>query len=923
MPRAVVRQIVVAAASSLVLGCAAHRAALPASQPTTSASTASTAPSTTVATGPVVIIPTPLNRQSNVRAEMPLEQVPPRPKLPTPSTQAGTTTPPVEAVQDFAQARVAMLDNERYTAINLLEKAVTLDPGSFELNNTLGKLYQGNMTSDDRSIDAFERAATIDPDHLDLQINLGRQYLASGKTSLGIRHLLLGLQTTDYSHDGAAAAELELFLSNALAQQGYDRAAITLLERLSIRLRNAGMGMRSRPTMLLLLEHPEGITLQIGTLEQARGRYDEAMAAYDSVARQDPDNVEVQGRIIQTLAAMGRHRQAVDHAGALVVKLGAREPSISLLKDAFRGDGGDEAAGEKLGELYSQHPKVRQLLFARLDLLHSMGRGAEAEKALADAAALHPDDPELWSRQFQSLYARGDRPGAAELLIRGTAQHPEWTAEAGSLFAELVRPTTHGRLQLADLRNLKLQSSEEPARLYWIARWAMTWHRDGIARHALDQAVATEPVFAPAYRDQIELILTDPAIGATTRPSADALAAGVAKTNPTLGAELRGLVLLRLNQPKEAVQELAQALKGSNDAEVAIEFADANSANGDDAAFESAMWKLLSDHPNFDQGYQSLHDYYMARSSEAMQDRVLATWLAARPDSPGALRLQAAEYYRANRTDAAESILLRLLNGGADNPEVLGALTWLYQNAGKPEGFPQKMEEELAHDPGNFAAVSALTQLYIEAHRPAEAARVLNASRKFEANDPDLLYTLSSIYMENDDKPTAEDVLRDALKADPTHAGAANDLGYFLAESGQNLTEAEALTRRAVNAEPFNASFLDSLGWVLYKQSRFSEAQKLLEQATSGEGDPLVLNHLGDTLYRLGSSGDAAKTWKRAADRLLVSDQSRQDLRGLQQQLQQKQIELNAGQPVEVAPVVPPATTQPDAIKGATPPAKG
>jgi predicted Zn-dependent protease len=842
---------------------------------------------------------------------MPLEQVPPRPMLAPPPAAAGPASPPIEAVREFAQARVAMLDNERYTAINLLEKAVALDPGSFELNQTLGRLYQGNATSDERSIDAFEHAAAIDADHLDLQINLGRQYLASGKTTLGIRHLLLGLQTIDYSHDASAAAELELFLSNALAQQGYARAAITLLERLSVRLRNAGMGMRTRPAMLLLLEHPEGVTLQIGTLEQTRGRYEQAMAAFEEVARRDPGNVEVQGRIIETLAAMGRHGQAVEHATDMVVRSNAREPSISLLRDAFRGYGGDIAASDMLGRLYADHPKVRQILFARLDLLHSLGRGAEGEKALADAAALHPDDLELASRQFHALLSRGDRANAAQLLIAGTAQHPEWTAEAVSLFDELVRPTTSGRLQLADLQGLKLNPSQEPARQYWIARWALSWHRDGIARHALEQAVAMNPVFAPAYREQLGMILTDTVAGPATKPSADALAQRAAKSNPSLGAELRGMVLIRLDQSAAAVAELAQAMKnGPNDAQLELEFAEVNRAHGDETAFESGMWKLLSDHPDFERGYQTLYGYYVARGSEAMEDRVLATWLANKPQSPAGLSLQALEYYRANRADAAESLMLHLWSTGPDDPEVLGALVEFFLKTGKPDGLPQKLEEQLAHDPGNFAAVSALAQLYVNAHRPADVTRVLNASRNFESHDPDVLYTLSTLYMQNDDKPAAEDVLRQVLKVEPTHAGAANDLGYFLAEAGQSLPEAETLIRRAVGAEPFNASFLDSLGWVLYKLGRFAEAQKYLEKAAGADADPLVLNHLGDDQYRLGDSITAAKTWKLAADRLLLTDQPRDDLRGLQQQLQQKQIELNAGQPVEVSPAAP-ATTQP------------
>ena len=68
---------------------------------------------------------------------------------------------------------------------------------------------------------------------------------------------------------------------------------------------------------------------------------------------------------------------------------------------------------------------------------------------------------------------------------------------------------------------------------------------------------------------------------------------------------------------------------------------------------------------------------------------------------------------------------------------------------------------------------------------------------------------------------------------DPRHAAASNDLGYTWADEGKNLDGAERLVRVAVDAEPDNQSFLDSLGWVLYKRSKFSEAQTYFEAGSA------------------------------------------------------------------------------------------
>ncbi|HEY2588398.1 MAG TPA: hypothetical protein VGI81_21840, partial [Tepidisphaeraceae bacterium] len=142
------------------------------------------------------------------------------------------------------------------------------------------------------------------------------------------------------------------------------------------------------------------------------------------------------------------------------------------------------------------------------------------------------------------------------------------------------------------------------------------------------------------------------------------------------------------------------------------------------------------------------------------------------------------------------------------------------------------------------------------------------------------------------------------LRLDPAFAGANNDLAYTWAEQGKNLSEAEQMVRKALTAEPDNPSFLDSMGWVLYKRGRFGEALGELQRAAL-LADPVVLDHLGDTLYRLGEQAKASAQWQQAAQKLgQPHDDDRDDLKKLREQLTRKQQQLATGRPVEVAPVV-------------------
>jgi len=139
-------------------------------------------------------------------------------------------------------------------------------------------------------------------------------------------------------------------------------------------------------------------------------------------------------------------------------------------------------------------------------------------------------------------------------------------------------------------------------------------------------------------------------------------------------------------------------------------------------------------------------------------------------------------------------------------------------------------------------------------------------------------YALASAFWAAKKRAEAEAELRAILDRDPDHAAAANDLGFHLANEGRDLGEAERLVRRAIandrldrrkagNAEPEKAAYIDSLGWVLFRQGKLTEARAELERAAAlhaGAADPVVWDHLGDVLFRSGEKVKARAAWEKA-----------------------------------------------------------
>lgn len=126
------------------------------------------------------------------------------------------------------------------------------------------------------------------------------------------------------------------------------------------------------------------------------------------------------------------------------------------------------------------------------------------------------------------------------------------------------------------------------------------------------------------------------------------------------------------------------------------------------------------------------------------------------------------------------------------------------------------------------------------------------------------------------------DVYRLALRYNPSHAMAANNLGYTLLEHGAHLDEAAALLELAYRLEPDDANVVDSLGWLRYQQGRIEDvtepdgsitegAISLLQKALiidADGGSPVSLDHYADALWAGGQREDAIEQWQNALSAL-------------------------------------------------------
>jgi tetratricopeptide (TPR) repeat protein len=839
-----------------------------------------------------------------------LEQIQPEPRFDLPSTSPSTADAPLDALDLYARARDARARNQPFTAINLLEQAIKLDPASHELYFALGSAYQ-RVNNADKAIQSYERAAAIKPDDLILQAELGRAYMQKGDAERGIQHLRLARMTDDYRNDAAFAAAVDYRLGLALQQAGYDRAALDVYDSLLRRLRNATDDMRRNPEIALLMNRPEFLLEQVGALYEKHGQYDDALSAWQLVAQRAPEDFAARARVVNTLLAMGRTDEALTSATELVAQFRASPESLALLREAYRRAGRQQALVDELRRLRRQRPQDRVVLFALSDALDAVGRTAEAEQLLTDAAEQRDGDAEIIARLVDLYVYRGQLQSAARMLVEASARRPTTTSELLPLWNRLTSPGRRDALRVDDLRRLRVGPVAEPARLYFLSRVARSWSRESIAQSALQQSVAARPIFPPAFREMLDSIWSEQAYDEQQRRrhNESLITAARDAGSEALALELEGAALLAQKKAADATRVLAEAARRADPQPPELQLTQASAELAENRAprFEQLAWRLISARPRFEPTYPLLFRHYMERGNAAAARNLLTTWLANVPDSVEPRLIEATIQARvAGQRDQAERFLLAIFAQHPDRIDVLANLRALYSEWNQLPRLIDLLEQQRALQPYNYALVAQLVDIYASQKRNDEAMRALDAARASLADDPDRLYFVAQLYQRIDQQQQGEEVLQQILDANPSFAPAGNDLGYTWADAGKNLDRAESMIRRAVEAEPDNPMFLDSLGWVLYKQGRFDEARRHLERAAADErgADPVILDHLGDALYRLNQSDDAVRRWRDSLARIAAAPEgTRQQHNALRLQLDQKLKQAEQRQPVSVAPV--------------------
>ena len=556
-------------------------------------------------------------------------------------------------------------------------------------------------------------------------------------------------------------------------------------------------------------------TAELAGLYARQGQFDRARALAEAALTIDDANIEAHRVLGSVFAALADHdakdasvtpaeaaRRAIEHLERSRRRDGVVDPGIDLtLARLYLNAGKPEEAARVLRRLLNDEPDLPE---ASVLLARAETALGQPERAAAALEAVAGGNPRLLA-SLAELYERQQRwPEAATTYERLSALAPgsdDTRIRWATALLQTDSPASFAQAREV-LRPVLEAEPAEPRALYLLSM-AERRAKDYAAAEATARSLIAARPDAPSGPFALAQVFEDQRLFAK---AADVL--GPAVTRFSAEAE----------PPRELLTLMAHlgfAQLQAGRAEAAIEtFERARTLSGGAAGFDASL----------------IQAYLLARKYD-----------------------QAADLARAARQGRPTELRLAQLEARA------------LSKAGRKDRAVVVMRDAVAEHADDVQAHLTLAEILQDASRADEADRVLDQAAERFPSEISVPFQRGALLEQRKDYPRAETAFRQALARDPLHAPSLNYLGYMLAERGERLDEAVSLVERALAIDPDNGSYLDSLGWALFKQKKVDQAEPLLRRAAEqAPNNSVVQDHFGDVLWAAGKRPEAVAAWQKS-----------------------------------------------------------
>ena len=753
--------------------------------------------------------------------------------------------------------------------------------------------YQASVDDDGRFLPAYEAAADLhlEAGRFDRVDRLIERLKDLAKFDADVRYYALYLAG---KNDLAQGRLVEAAKALEGSREEYDgfAPALDLLAEAYGRLGRAEQAIGTLEELFRLDPEDEGTARRLFDLCLVMGRGDEARAVAGTLLRARPDSRDGQAMLVELLLATGKAEEGARVLEELRRQAGD-EPAVRLL--AVRLAAGSAAGAISRRQFDAWRAEIGEVLLARPDsvparrlLAELLARTAQHTQAAAVLSELYAESPglvDVAKAYVLELLQTRDLVSAQAVLegnpyLQKDLQAKQWLLEVLADRGQLAATERYLREWLAGSTDSKFQD---------------------FCRVRLLDAYEKMRDFAAAQRQIDELIAANPPREAMVRLQAervkvlclDGRAAEAVKLIRAWTRQDEGLVLKvtlvgalseggcygeaqdlldgwirRGEEGQEALAESKMLLFAkAGRVETAMRYAEAWTARcpGALGPRQTAVAVLVD--AGQEERALALVDGWLVRTGAGgwrtrpasdevalaqLEDTVATTEAAAQETSGKAVRATSRSTSSASTSAGSAPV-----KAGKPAPERLGAL---------PVAKPADAE--------GMAAIRGWCRETAPSLLMAtgQAAAALERAEQYLQDEPEnvrILTTRSNALGELGRWEEAIATLEQAHGLADGDVGICNNLSYLYAEAGVHLDKAEVLIRQALSERGDQKDFLDTLGWVLYKQGRLPAAAMLFDRLLEGgkaswPSCAVSYDHAGDVYYRLGWTDRAAELWAQA-----------------------------------------------------------
>ncbi len=211
--------------------------------------------------------------------------------------------------------------------------------------------------------------------------------------------------------------------------------------------------------------------------------------------------------------------------------------------------------------------------------------------------------------------------------------------------------------------------------------------------------------------------------------------------------------------------------------------------------------------------------------------------------------------------------LKRMIENHPENIENFKNLAYYYANNNKVDKGLEVLLEAKEKFSKNADLLFIIGSLYRETGNLATALDYLNQSLHYTEDTLQVFHLKATILEETGKYAQSDSLYNYMIDKNPNDPVALNNYAYSLAVRGEKLEMAKDLVNKALKIVPENPSYLDTKGWVLYKQKKYIEAEKYLQKALQVIGENAeILEHLGDVKMKMGKPKEARNYYQKALE---------------------------------------------------------